>query len=46
MENMINLSQAERKKMGVAGRAYVVEKFDMQRIIEEYFTTLNMEPTD
>jgi glycosyltransferase involved in cell wall biosynthesis len=46
MENMINLSQASRKKMGVAGRAYVVEKFDMQRIIEEYFTTLNMEPTD
>jgi glycosyltransferase involved in cell wall biosynthesis len=46
MEKMMNLSQQARKNMGKIGRAYVIEKFDMQIITEEYFTTLNIERTD
>jgi glycosyltransferase involved in cell wall biosynthesis len=46
MEKVINLPPVTREKMGVAGRDYVVEKFDMQKVIEEYFTTLNIGPTD
>jgi glycosyltransferase involved in cell wall biosynthesis len=46
MEKMINLPAPVRHNMGVAGREHVIEKFDIQRIVEEYFTTLNIERAD
>jgi glycosyltransferase involved in cell wall biosynthesis len=40
MEKMISLSGDERLKMGRNGRALVVKKFEMSRVIEEYERTL------
>jgi glycosyltransferase involved in cell wall biosynthesis len=41
MEKMINLTQEERTKMGRNGRALVIEKFNISKVIEEYGRTLN-----
>lgn len=46
MEKMINLPEADRIAMGKTGRHLVVNKFDMQRITEEYFNTLQNDLTD
>ncbi len=40
MEKMINLSPDEREKMGKNGRALVIKKFNITRVIEEYERTL------
>jgi glycosyltransferase involved in cell wall biosynthesis len=40
MEKMINLSQQERDRMGQNGRLLVSEKFNIERIIEEYAHTV------
>jgi glycosyltransferase involved in cell wall biosynthesis len=46
MEKMINLPEADRQQMGRAGRALVIQKFEMQHITEEYFATLQNDLTD
>ncbi len=46
MEQMINLSRAARLQMGKAGRDYVINKFEVRKITEEYFATLGIELTD
>lgn len=40
MERMINLPDAERRRMGEQGRALVIGKFGMDRIVSEYAETL------
>jgi glycosyltransferase involved in cell wall biosynthesis len=40
MEKMINLPMEERKKMGKNGRALVIKKFNIEKVIEEYERTL------
>ena len=40
MEKMINLSAEDRLKMGRNGRALVIRKFNIQKVIEEYERTL------
>jgi hypothetical protein len=40
MEKMIALSSAQRMEMGKKGRALVMEKFDVQKILLEYDKTL------
>ncbi|MBS1917122.1 MAG: glycosyltransferase family 4 protein [Bacteroidetes bacterium] len=42
MERMINLSIEERSKMGKNGRALVMKKFNVTKIIEEYISTLKI----
>ncbi|MHA4847661.1 glycosyltransferase family 4 protein [Flavitalea antarctica] len=46
MEKVINMSESERLEMGRQGRAFVIQKFEMQRITEEYFATLHNDLTD
>ncbi|MBS1598617.1 MAG: glycosyltransferase family 4 protein [Bacteroidetes bacterium] len=40
MEKIINQSEDERVKMGKNGRALVIEKFNISKVIEEYQRTL------
>ena len=40
MEKMINLPAEERARMGRNGRAHVMRKFNVTRVIEEYLRTL------
>lgn len=40
MEKMMNLSAEERSRMGKNGRALVIKKFDVKKVIEEYDRTL------
>jgi glycosyltransferase involved in cell wall biosynthesis len=40
MEKMMNLSADERSRMGKNGRALVIKKFDVKKVIEEYDRTL------
>lgn len=40
MEKMMNLSPEQRAHMGKRGRAIVLEKFDVRKIIQEYANTL------
>jgi glycosyltransferase involved in cell wall biosynthesis len=40
MERMINLPQEERVRMGKNGRALVIQKFNVARVISEYERTL------
>jgi len=46
MEKVINMSDAARQDMGRTGRAFVIQKFEMQHITEEYFATLHNDLTD
>jgi glycosyltransferase involved in cell wall biosynthesis len=46
MEKMINLSLQERSRMGKEGRALVLRKFSVEKVIEEYIDTLNRDKTD
>jgi glycosyltransferase involved in cell wall biosynthesis len=46
MEKMINLPEAERMLMGKAGRALMMQKFEMQHVTQEYFNTLHNDLTD
>lgn len=46
MEKVINMSESARLEMGRQGRAFVIQKFEMQRITEEYFATLHNDLTD
>jgi glycosyltransferase involved in cell wall biosynthesis len=41
MEKMINLMPDERIRMGKNGRALVIEKFNVEQVIEEYERTLS-----
>jgi glycosyltransferase involved in cell wall biosynthesis len=41
MEKMMNLSAEERSRMGKNGRALVIKKFNVTRVIEEYERTVN-----
>jgi glycosyltransferase involved in cell wall biosynthesis len=40
MEEMINLSEAERKTMGQKGREKVIKEFDEKIVIEKYLKTI------
>ena len=40
MEKMMNLTEDERNRMGKNGRALVIKKFNVSRVIEEYDRTL------
>ena len=40
MEKMMNLTMEERNRMGKNGRALVIKKFNVSRVIEEYDRTL------
>jgi glycosyltransferase involved in cell wall biosynthesis len=42
MEDMISLPAAERAEMGRSGRAIVMEKFDVRKILLEYDKTLKL----
>jgi glycosyltransferase involved in cell wall biosynthesis len=46
MEKIINLSPEERQRMGRNGRALVIRKFNIKRVIEEYVDTLNRDLGD
>ena len=46
MEKVINLPESDRQQMGKAGRAFMIQKFEMQHVVEEYFTTLHNDLTD
>jgi glycosyltransferase involved in cell wall biosynthesis len=41
MERMVNLTQDERKEMGKNGRALVIKKFNIEKVIAEYKRTLD-----
>lgn len=41
MEKMMNLTAEERSRMGKNGRALVIKKFDVTKVIEEYDRTLS-----
>jgi len=46
MEKVINMSEAARLEMGRTGRTFVIQKFEMQHVTEEYFATLQNDLTD
>ncbi|NML23015.1 glycosyltransferase family 4 protein [Pseudoflavitalea sp. G-6-1-2] len=46
MEKMINLPAEDRARMGKNGRSLVVKKFGVERVIEEYISTLNQDMPD
>ena len=46
MEKMINLSYEDRIRMGKNGRALVIRKFSIEKVIEEYTQTLNRDLPD
>ena len=46
MEKIINLSPEERQRMGRNGRALVIRKFNIKKVIEEYVDTLNRDLGD
>ena len=46
MEKVLNMSSVDRADMGKAGRQLVIQKFDIQHVIEEYFNTLHNDLTD
>jgi glycosyltransferase involved in cell wall biosynthesis len=46
MERMINLSSEERRRMGQNGRALVIKKFSMEKVIGEYEDTLTRDLPD
>lgn len=46
MEKMINLSAEDRSRMGKNGRSLVIRKFSIEKIIDEYVGTLQMDLTD
>ncbi|RYG53641.1 MAG: glycosyltransferase family 1 protein [Chitinophagaceae bacterium] len=46
MEQVMSLSSAARQQMGRVGREYVINKFDLRKITEEYFATLDIELID
>ena len=46
MEKMINLLPEDRKRMGRNGRALVIKKFNIERVLEEYMDTLNRDVLD
>ena len=41
MKNFLALSQEERRKMGLAGRAKVEKEFDRQIVVEKYMSELD-----
>jgi Glycosyltransferase len=41
MEKLINMPAEERQKMGKNGRALVISKFNVRKVVEEYISTLN-----
>jgi glycosyltransferase involved in cell wall biosynthesis len=41
MEKMLNLAPEERSRMGKNGRALVIKKFNVSKVIEEYLKTLS-----
>jgi glycosyltransferase involved in cell wall biosynthesis len=42
MERMINMPAEDRLRMGKNGRALVIRKFNMEKVLEEYIDTLNI----
>jgi glycosyltransferase involved in cell wall biosynthesis len=46
MEKMINMSLDDRQRMGRSGRALVIRKFNIRKVIEEYVDTLNKDLLD
>jgi glycosyltransferase involved in cell wall biosynthesis len=46
MEQMLNLSETERIQMGKNGRSLMIQKFDIQKVTEQYFATLHNDLTD
>lgn len=46
MEKVINLPPEERQRMGRNGRALVMRKFNIKKVIEEYVDTLNRDLGD
>jgi glycosyltransferase involved in cell wall biosynthesis len=46
MEKIINLAPEERQRMGRNGRALVIRKFNIKKVIEEYVDTLNRDLGD
>ncbi|RYF99398.1 MAG: glycosyltransferase family 1 protein [Chitinophagaceae bacterium] len=46
MEKMLLLDDQDQRRMGRAGRSYVASKFSVDKIVEEYFTTLYNDLTD
>lgn len=40
MERMLQLADADRQRMGQQGRALVVRKFGMEKVVEEYVETM------
>jgi glycosyltransferase involved in cell wall biosynthesis len=46
MEKMINLPAEDRARMGKNGRSLVIKKFGIEKVIDEYIGTLNMDLAD
>ena len=46
MERMINLSPEDRARMGKNGRSLVMRKFGIEKVIEEYINTLQIDQID
>ena len=46
MEKMINLTSEERQRMGQQGRALVIKKFSIDKVIAEYNETLTRDLPD
>lgn len=46
MERMINLSHEERTRMGRNGRALMIRKFDVNKIVDEYVEALSRDTAD
>jgi glycosyltransferase involved in cell wall biosynthesis len=46
LEKMINLAPEERRRMGKNGRALVIRKFNVARVIDEYTDTLQRDIPD
>jgi len=46
MQRMLKLSPFERKKMGIAGRSYMVQSFDEATVIRRYFEAIEFITAD
>jgi glycosyltransferase involved in cell wall biosynthesis len=46
MEKVINLSHEDRMRMGRNGRALVIRKFDIHKVVDEYIQTLSRDLPD
>ncbi len=46
MEKMINLPAEDRARMGKNGRSLIIKKFGIEKVIDEYIGTLNMDLAD